>query len=160
MRPRRARDVLAARNPSVVQPSSIGSSGRPTPRIWKKWSMTQIESNPTSSAWRATRARVGPTADAPPGHVYEGICKPIFIELGLRARDWASPWASGPAPVIEALVAGCYSHPVAGAVEPVPSRAAPSGVFPCDRDPSRAWQPATRWPSVGAKDESRQLLSD
>src|SRR2546427_4142238 len=120
MRPRRARDVLAARNPSVVQPSSIGSSGRPTPRIWKKWSMTQIESNPTSPAWRAMRARVGPTAAAPPGHVYEGICKPIFIELGLRDRDWASPWASGSAPVIEALVAGCYSHPVAGAVEPVP----------------------------------------
>src|SRR3989442_9558476 len=110
MRPRRARDVLAARNPSVFQPSSIGSSGRPTPRIWKKWSMTQIESNPTSSAWRATRARDGPTAAAPPGHVYEGICRPLFIELGLRDPDRASPWASGSAPVIEALVAGCYSH--------------------------------------------------
>ena len=38
--------------PSVVKPSSIGSSGLPTPRIWKKWSMTQIESKPTSSASR------------------------------------------------------------------------------------------------------------
>ena len=43
-------------------PSSIGSSGGPTPRIWKKWSMTQIESKPTSSAWRTIRARVGPMA--------------------------------------------------------------------------------------------------
>ena len=31
-------------------PSSIGSSTAPTPRIWKKWSMTQIESKPASSA--------------------------------------------------------------------------------------------------------------
>ncbi len=38
--------------PSVVMPSSIGSSVRPTLRIWKKWSMTQIESNPASSAVR------------------------------------------------------------------------------------------------------------
>ena len=59
-------------------PSSIGSSSRPTPRIWKKWSMTQIESKPTSSAVRATRARVGPIAAAPPGQVNELICRPNF----------------------------------------------------------------------------------
>ena len=50
MSPSRARVVWAAMNPSVVMPSSIGSSIRPTPRIWKKWSMTQIESKPASSA--------------------------------------------------------------------------------------------------------------
>ena len=48
--------------PSAVMPSSIGSSTGPTLRIWKKWSMTQIESKPTSSAWRTMRARVGPMA--------------------------------------------------------------------------------------------------
>ena len=46
--------------PRAVQPSSIGSSSGPLPRIWKKWSMTQIESKPTSSAVRTIRARVGP----------------------------------------------------------------------------------------------------
>jgi hypothetical protein len=33
--------------------------------------MTQIESKPTSSAVRTTRARVGPMASAPPGQVNE-----------------------------------------------------------------------------------------
>jgi len=59
--------------PSVVQPSSIGSSGLPTPRIWKKWSITQSESKPTSSAWRTISERVGPMAGVPPGHVKELI---------------------------------------------------------------------------------------
>jgi hypothetical protein len=35
--------------------------------------MTQIESNPTSSADRTTRASVGPMAAAPPGQVKELI---------------------------------------------------------------------------------------
>ncbi len=65
--------------PRVVMPSSIGSSTRPTPRIWKKWSMTQIESKPTSSASRTIRASVGPMASAPPGHVNEQIWRPTFI---------------------------------------------------------------------------------
>ena len=55
--------------PSAVWPSSIGASGGPRPRIWKKWSMTQIESKPASSAVRTTRASVGPMASAPPGQV-------------------------------------------------------------------------------------------
>src|SRR4051794_29325014 len=79
MSPSRARSVFAARNPSVVQPSSIGSSGRPTLRIWKKWSITQMESNPAWSASRATLASVGPSASLPPGHVNELICKPTFM---------------------------------------------------------------------------------
>ena len=41
-------------------PSSMGSSGRPTEPIWMKWSMTQIESKPASSAVRTMRARVSP----------------------------------------------------------------------------------------------------
>jgi hypothetical protein len=73
MSPSRARCEWAAMKPSAVCPSSIGASGGPTPRIWKKWSMTQIESNPTSSAVFTTRARVGPIAAAPPGHVNELI---------------------------------------------------------------------------------------
>ena len=66
-------------NPSVVQPSSIGSSGRPTPRIWKKWSMTQMESKPASSAARTTRASVGPIASGPPGQVNEESWSPAFM---------------------------------------------------------------------------------
>ena len=65
-------------NPSVVQPSSMGSSTAPTLRIWKKWSMTQIESKPASSASRTMRPRVGPMASGPPGHVNDGICRPSF----------------------------------------------------------------------------------
>ena len=65
--------------PSVVQPSSIGSVTGPTPPIWKKWSMTQIESKPTSSAVRTTRASVGPIAAAPPGQVNDEICRPTFM---------------------------------------------------------------------------------
>ena len=59
--------------PSAVMPSSIGASGGPRPRIWKKWSITQIESKPTSSAVRVTRARVGPMAccAARPGEVVD-----------------------------------------------------------------------------------------
>ena len=67
-------------------PSSIGSSGRPTLRIWKKWSITQIESKPTSSAWRAMRARVGPIASGPPGQVNELIWRPSFIGTGRSRR--------------------------------------------------------------------------
>ena len=69
-------------NPSVVIPSSIGSSGRPTLRIWKKWSMTQIESNPTSSADLTSAARVGPIACAPPGQLNDEIWRPIFTGGG------------------------------------------------------------------------------
>ncbi len=60
-------------------PSSIGSSGGPTPRIWKKWSMTQIESRPMSSAWRTIRASVGPMAAGPPGQSKSSICRPSFM---------------------------------------------------------------------------------
>src|SRR3970040_1137419 len=58
--------------------STIGSSGRPIPRIWKKWSMTQIESNPASSAARTTRASVGPSCCGPPGQLNELIWSPNF----------------------------------------------------------------------------------
>src|SRR4051794_24890710 len=74
-------------NPSVVRPSSIGSSGRPTLRIWKKWSITQIESKPAASASRTMRASVGPMASGPPGQVNDEIWRPAFM------RD-ASLWVS------------------------------------------------------------------
>ncbi len=79
MSPRRARLVWAAMNPSVVQPSSIGSSAGPIPRIWKKWSITQRESNPASSALRAIRASVGPMAGVPPAQLKRLIWRPIFM---------------------------------------------------------------------------------
>ena len=47
--------------------------------------MTQIESRPMSSAWRAIRPRVGPMASAPPGQLNEGIWSPSFT----RAPPWA-----------------------------------------------------------------------
>ena len=86
-------------NPSVVQPSSIGSSVAPTLRIWKKWSMTQIESNPASSASRTIRPSVGPMASGPPGHVNEGIWSPSFTgrsvrDVGDRCRQGRG-WSCG-----------------------------------------------------------------
>jgi hypothetical protein len=41
--------------------------------------MTQMESNPTSSAVRTMFANVSPMAASPPGHVNELICNPIFM---------------------------------------------------------------------------------
>ena len=79
MSPIRARLECAAMKPSAVMPSSIGSSARPTLRIWKKWSITQMESKPASSASRTTRPRVGPMASVPPGQVNEAICRPAFM---------------------------------------------------------------------------------
>src|SRR4051794_36425954 len=69
-------------NPSVVSPSSMGSSGRPTLRIWKKWSITQIESKPAASASRTVRARVGPMASGPSGQVNDEIWRPAFMGDG------------------------------------------------------------------------------
>src|SRR6266404_8531473 len=80
MSPRRARFVIAAIHPSAVQPSSIGSSTAPTPRIWNRWSMTQMESKPISSAVLTIRSRVGAMAGVPPGYVNESICKPSFMD--------------------------------------------------------------------------------
>jgi hypothetical protein len=57
--------------PSVVQPSSIGWSSEPGGPICQKWSITQMESKPTSSAVLTERASVGPIAAGPPGHVNE-----------------------------------------------------------------------------------------
>ena len=72
--------------PSAVSPSSIGASGGPRPRIWKKWSITQIESKPTSSAVRVTRARVEPMAAGPPGQVKLLTWSPNFMRRSLAQR--------------------------------------------------------------------------
>ena len=80
-------------------PSSIGSSGRPTDRIWKKWSMTQMESKPASSAARTTRARVGASCSGPPGHVNELIWSPNFkgdLGLGVGAGKGTAGRGGGP----------------------------------------------------------------
>src|SRR6187200_3271844 len=96
MRPSRARFVCAAMNPSAVVPSSMGSSTSPTLRIWNRWSMTQIESNPASSAVWQTRASVSPIAASPPGHVKEEMWSPSFTKgrlyrkLPRRSESWPS----------------------------------------------------------------------
>src|SRR5918999_1522561 len=77
--PSRARLAIAAAYPSAVKPSSIGSSRLPTLPIWKKWSITQIESKPTSSAVRTTDASVSAMPVSPPGQVNELICRPSFM---------------------------------------------------------------------------------
>src|SRR3954454_6297241 len=43
--------------------------------------MTQIESNPASSAARQMRASVSPMSASPPGHVKDEICSPTFTGL-------------------------------------------------------------------------------
>src|SRR5690349_10970995 len=93
--PSRARLVWAVMKPSAVVPSSMGSSISPTLRIWNRWSMTQIESKPASSAARHTRARVGPIWASPPGQEKDEIWRPIFTlaqprlleEVHLRRHD-------------------------------------------------------------------------
>jgi hypothetical protein len=51
--------VCAATKPSVVYPSSIGSSAKDAPACtWKWWSMAVNEENPACSATRAVSARV------------------------------------------------------------------------------------------------------
>src|SRR5579862_430350 len=79
IRPRAGFVVRAAIQPSAVMPSSIGSSFGPTPRIWKKWSMTQRESKPAASAVVTTRPSVGPISGVPPGQVNDGTWSPNFI---------------------------------------------------------------------------------
>jgi hypothetical protein len=49
----------------------MGSFSEPGAPICQKWSITQIESNPASSAERTTLPKVGPIAAAPPGQVNE-----------------------------------------------------------------------------------------
>src|ERR1019366_8831259 len=56
----------------------------PTPRIWKKWSISHTLWKPTSSATRAICASFAPICAAPPGHVKLGICRPIFIRILLE----------------------------------------------------------------------------
>ena len=72
-------------------PSSIGSSGRPTEPIWKKWSMTQIESKPASSAVRTMAASVSPSRSPPPGHVKELIWRPSFMSRECNQRGVSGP---------------------------------------------------------------------
>ena len=73
-------------------PSSIGSSISPTLRIWKRWSITQIESKPASSAARHTRASVSPIRASPPGHEKEEICRPIFTLGGQLPEEVHLRW--------------------------------------------------------------------
>src|SRR6266566_8776954 len=56
----------------------ISRSAGPTPRIWKKWSITAMNSKPPSSAVRATVARSAPSLGGPSGVVKSGIWSPIF----------------------------------------------------------------------------------
>ena len=62
--------------------SGIGDSGGKAPdrRIWKKWSMTQSESKPASSAWRARLMIVGPSWLTGTGQEKSPNASPSFIE--------------------------------------------------------------------------------
>ncbi len=74
-----ARSVCAAMKPRVVYASSMSFSVGPTAPIWKKWSITAMESKPAWSPARTTAARSAPSADAPFGQVKSGICSPSFM---------------------------------------------------------------------------------
>src|SRR6266536_1381459 len=50
-------------------------------RIWKKWSITPIESKPASSAVRAMAASVGPRFSGPSGQLKSGTWSPIFMAI-------------------------------------------------------------------------------
>ena len=63
------REVCPAMKPSVVYASSMSSSASPSPGSWKKWSMTQMELKPASSAVRTTSASREPSSGGPPGQV-------------------------------------------------------------------------------------------
>lgn len=45
----------------------MSSSGGPIIEIWKKWSITQSEVSPASSALRAIRPKAGPMEAGAPG---------------------------------------------------------------------------------------------
>src|SRR5512140_3604459 len=80
------------------------------PRIWKKWSMTQSESNPASSALRTMRASVGPMAVVPPGQLNRLIWRPIFMppvsQVGLV---WISACTRSARPLH--MLGGLGGHP-------------------------------------------------
>ena len=62
--------------------SSMSSHSRPTLGICTKWSITEIELKPTSSARAAmARKRLAVSAD-PPGHVKRPICNPKRNGMG------------------------------------------------------------------------------
>ena len=62
--------------------SSMSSHSRPTPGICTKWSITEIDENPASSAARAmTPSRWAVSAGAP-GHVNLPICSPKRMDIG------------------------------------------------------------------------------
>ncbi len=75
----------------MVYPSSISFSDAPTAAIWKKWSITAMNSNPASSAVRATVASSAPSRSGPRGVLKSGICKPIFI-VGYLHRQASHAW--------------------------------------------------------------------
>ncbi len=80
----------------MVYPSSISFSAGPTTGIWKKWSITAMNSNPASSAVRATVASSAPSRSGPRGVLKSGICKPIFIVNDLPPSTLSRP--AGPRP--------------------------------------------------------------
>ena len=80
--PRRIVVVDAARKPSVAVLSSMSSHSRPTLGICTKWSITESDENPASSAARAIVARRVAVSPGAPGHVKRPICSPKRIGMG------------------------------------------------------------------------------
>lgn len=74
--------VWPARNPTVVQPSSISSQWRPAWGIWTKWSMIQTLVKPASSPARAAAASRRAISVEPPAPVKLAICRPKSRAMG------------------------------------------------------------------------------
>ena len=62
--------------------SSMSSHSRPTDGIWTKWSITEIEENPTSSAARAITPSRAAVSSGAPGQVNRPICNPKRRAIG------------------------------------------------------------------------------
>ena len=86
--------MAAARNPSVAVLSGMSSHSRPTVGIWMKWSITEIDENPTSSAVRAMAPRRGASSAAPPGQDQPPSWRPKRIVMGSSCWRRAAAGAS------------------------------------------------------------------
>jgi hypothetical protein len=91
------RRVTAASAVRIVQPSMNGSSGAPTLAIWMRWSITENQVKPASSAHRAlacTASKMAPGSVAGsvpelPASVpnsQEGLWMPNFMGLFVQAQ--------------------------------------------------------------------------
>src|SRR3954470_7756191 len=89
------REVLAAREPSVVEASSMSSSGGPMWPICHTWSITDSFAKPASSAVCATRLRSWAIRLGPPVQVNFETCTPSRMLRTLTTPHFARHPAHG-----------------------------------------------------------------